>query len=199
MTSDDDIKSLKALNAAEANCTRCPLYRHATQVVPGEGPARAQIMLVGEEPGDREDLAGKPFVGPAGRILDEALAEAGLDRAKLFVTNAVKHFKFEQRGKRRLHKRPNAYEIDRCHHWFEFERAIVKPELIVAMGATAIRSVNGKPLTIATTRGRIVPLADGGHMIATVHPSYLLRIPDEADKRAQYRLFVRDLKLCKGR
>ena len=155
-------------------------------------------MLVGEQPGDREDMEGKPFVGPAGRVLDEAIAEAGLDRAKLFVTNAVKHFKFEQRGKRRLHKRPNVYEIDRCHHWFEFERSIVKPEVIVAMGATAIRSVNGKPLTIAKARGRILPLPDGGQMIATIHPSYLLRIPDEADKRAQYRLFVRDLKLCKG-
>ena len=198
MPNHDDITSLKALKAAETDCTRCPLYRHATQVVPGEGPARARIMLVGEQPGDREDLEGKPFVGPAGRILDEAIAEAGLDRAKLFVTNAVKHFKFEQRGKRRLHKRPNAYEIDRCRHWFEFERSLVKPEVIVAMGATAIRSVNGRPLTIAKARGRILPLPDGGQMIATIHPSYLLRIPDEADKRAQYRLFVRDLKLCKG-
>ena len=110
----DDMTSLKALRTAEAECTRCPLYRHATQAVPGEGPARARIMLVGEQPGDREDLQGKPFVGPAGRVLDEALAEAGLDRDKLFVTNAVKHFKFELRGKRRLHERPNAYEIDRC-------------------------------------------------------------------------------------
>jgi len=194
---DEEIKSLKALRAAEADCTRCPLYRHATQVVPGEGPARARIMLVGEQPGDREDIEGKPFVGPAGRILDEAIADAGLDRAALFVTNAVKHFKFEPRGKRRLHKRPNAYEIERCHHWFEFERALVKPALIVAMGASAIRSVNGRPLTIAKARGRITTLEDGGQMIATVHPSYLLRIPDAADKRAQYKLFVRDLRLCK--
>jgi uracil-DNA glycosylase len=119
-------------------------------------------MLVGEQPGDREDMEGKPFVGPAGRVLDEAIAEAGLDRAKLFVTNAVKLFKFEQRGKRRLHKRPNAYEIGHCHHWFDFERSIVKPEVIVAMGATAIRSVNGKPLTIAKARGRILPPPDGG-------------------------------------
>ena len=197
MASDDDIRSLKALKAAEAACTRCPLYRNATQAVPGEGPARARIMLVGEEPGDREDIEGKPFVGPAGRILDQALGEAGLDRSKLFVTNAVKHFKFEMRGKRRLHKRPNAYEIDQCRHWFEFERTLVKPEVIVAMGASAIRGVTGKSLTIAKVRGRLMPLADGGQMIATVHPSYLLRIPDEADKRAQYKLFVRDLKLCK--
>jgi len=194
----DDMTSLKALRTAEAECTRCPLYRHATQVVPGEGPARARIMLVGEQPGDREDLQGKPFVGPAGRILDEALAEAGLDRDKLFVTNAVKHFIFELRGKRRLHKRPNAYEIDRCRQWFELERSIVKPRIVVALGATAIRCVNGKPLTIAKARGRILPLSDGGQMIATIHPSFLLRIPDEADKRAQYKRLVRDLKLCKG-
>ncbi|HTQ82485.1 MAG TPA: UdgX family uracil-DNA binding protein [Pseudolabrys sp.] len=194
----DDMTSLKALRTAEAECTRCPLYRHATQVVPGEGPARARVVLVGEQPGDREDLQGKPFVGPAGRILDEALAEAGLDRDKLFITNAVKHFKFELRGKRRLHKRPNAYEIDRCRQWFELERSIVKPRIVVALGATAIRCVNGKPLTIAKARGRILPLSDGGQMIATIHPSFLLRIPDEADKRAQYKRLVRDLKLCKG-
>jgi DNA polymerase len=198
MTNDVEIRSLKALRFAEADCKRCSLYRNATQAVPGEGPARARIMLVGEQPGDREDIAGKPFVGPAGRILDQAIADAGLDRATVFITNAVKHFKFEPRGKRRLHKRPNAYEIDRCHHWFEFERALVKPELIVAMGASAIRSVNGRPLTIAKARGRITSLPDGGKIIATVHPSYLLRIPDKADRRAQYKLFVRDLKLCKG-
>jgi DNA polymerase len=198
MSPSDQITSLKVLKAAEQACTRCPLYRAATQAVPGEGPARAKIMLVGEQPGDREDIAGKPFVGPAGRILDDAIADAGLDREKIFVTNAVKHFKFEPRGKRRLHKRPNAYEIDRCRHWFEFERAIVKPKLIVALGATAIRSVNGKSLAIAKSRGRLLPLDGGARMIATVHPSYLLRIPDKASKRAQYKLFVRDLKLCRA-
>jgi DNA polymerase len=190
------IKSLRALAKAEADCTRCPLYRHATQVVPGEGSARSRIMLVGEQPGDREDLTGKPFVGPAGRILDEALADTGIERGDVFVTNAVKHFKFTQRGKRRLHKRPNAYEIDRCRWWLDLERAIVKPHVIVAMGATAIRAIYGKALTIARARGRLIPLPDGQQMIATMHPSYLLRIPDEADKRKQYRLFVRDLKLC---
>jgi DNA polymerase len=190
------IKSLRALAKAEADCTRCPLYRHATQVVPGEGSARSRIMLVGEQPGDREDLTGKPFVGPAGRILDEALADAGIERGDVFVTNAVKHFKFTQRGKRRLHKRPNAYEIDRCRWWLDLERAIVKPHVIVAMGATAIRAIYGTALTIARARGRLIPLPDGEQMIATMHPSYLLRIPDEADKRKQYRLFVRDLKLC---
>jgi uracil-DNA glycosylase family protein len=198
-TRQANIQTRRALAAAEAACTRCPLYRNATQVVPGEGPPRARIMLVGEQPGDREDIAGKPFVGPAGRILDAALADAGIDRAEVFVTNAVKHFKFTQRGKLRLHKRPNAYEIDRCHWWLDLERAIVKPAIIVAMGATAIRTVSGKPLTIGKVRGRLLPLPDGGDMIATVHPSYLLRIPDETDKRAQYRLFVRDLRVCNKR
>jgi len=154
-------------------------------------------MLVGEQPGDQEDRQGLPFVGPAGRVLDEAIAEAGLERSELFVTNAVKHFKFEPRGKRRLHKRPDAYEIDQCRQWLDFERALVKPRVIVAMGASAIRGVFGKTLTIASSRGRLMPLADGAQMIVTVHPSYLLRIPDEADKRKQYRLFVRDLALCK--
>jgi uracil-DNA glycosylase family protein len=194
----DIIKTLRALADAEAECTRCPLYKYAMQVVSGEGPSRARVMLVGEQPGDQEDKAGRPFVGPAGRILNEALADAGLDRKKLFVTNAVKHFKFKQRGKRRLHKRPNAYEIDRCHWWLDFERAIVKPELIVAIGATAIRSVAGRPLTIAKVRGKVSALDDGGRMIATIHPSYLLRIRDHADKQMQYRLFVRDLKLAKS-
>jgi len=197
MTTQAEIKTLKALAAAEAGCERCPLYRNATQAVPGDGPARSRIMLVGEQPGDQEDRQGLPFVGPAGRVLDQAIADAGLDRGRLFVTNAVKHFKFEPRGKRRLHKRPNAYEIDQCRRWLDVERAIVKPRLIVAMGATAIRGVHGKVLTIARSRGRLIPLPDGAQMIVTVHPSYLLRIPDEADKRKQYRLFVRDLKLCR--
>ena len=129
-----EITTLAALREAEAGCTRCPLYRDATQVVPGEGPSRAKVMFVGEQPGNDEDLAGRPFVGPAGRVLDRAIVEAGLDRTTIFVTNAVKHFKFEPRGKRRLHKRPNAYEIDRCRWWLDHERSIVKPELIVALG-----------------------------------------------------------------
>jgi DNA polymerase len=153
-------------------------------------------MLVGEQPGDQEDRQGLPFVGPAGRILDAALDDARLDRRKIFVTNAVKHFKFEMRGKRRLHKRPNAYEIDRCRQWLDAERALVKPKVVVAMGATAARGVSGKALTISRSRGRLISLANGVQMVVTVHPSYLLRIPDAADKRAQYRLFVRDLELC---
>ena len=196
MTEPITYRSLTSLAQAEAQCTRCPLYKNATQVVPGEGPARARLMMVGEQPGDKEDLEGKPFVGPAGGVLDRAIEEAGLDRRKVFVTNAVKHFKFEQRGKRRLHKKPNAYEIDRCHWWQEHELRIVKPELVVALGATALRSLTGKPLAIAKLRGHAVPLADGTPMVATIHPSYLLRIQDRDDKAAEYGRFVGDLRLC---
>jgi uracil-DNA glycosylase len=190
------IKSLKALRDAEEACTRCPLYKHATQVVPGEGPVRARIMMVGEQPGDQEDKQGKPFVGPAGGMLAKALEDAGIDRDAVFVTNAVKHFKFEQRGKRRLHKRPNAYEIDRCHWWLDFERRLVKPDIVVALGATAVRSISGRPTSINKIRGRVLTLQDGGRMLATIHPSYILRIEDEVDKRAEYRKFVTDLKAC---
>jgi DNA polymerase len=189
-------RSLAALAQAEAQCTRCPLYKNATQVVPGEGSSRARLMMVGEQPGDKEDLEGKPFVGPAGRMLDRAIEEAGLDRRKVFVTNAVKHFKFEQRGKRRLHKKPNAYEIDRCHWWQEQELRIIKPELVVALGATALRSLTGRPTAIAKLRGHVVPLADGTPLVATIHPSYLLRIQDHDDKAAEYGRFVADLRLC---
>jgi uracil-DNA glycosylase len=189
-------RSLTALAQAEAQCTRCPLYKNATQVVPGEGSSRARLMMVGEQPGDKEDLEGKPFVGPAGRMLDRAIEEAGLDRRKVFVTNAVKHFKFEQRGKRRLHKKPNAFEIDRCHWWQEQELRIIKPELVVALGATALRSLTGKPTAIAKLRGHAVPLADGTPLVATIHPSYLLRIQDHDDKAAEYGRFVADLRLC---
>ena len=189
-------RTLSALRKAEARCTRCPLYKYATQVVPGEGRAGARLMLVGEQPGDKEDLAGKPFVGPAGRILDQALEEAGVPRGDAFVTNAVKHFKFEMRGKRRLHKRPNAHEIERCKWWFEQERAIVKPAVIVAMGATAARSLFDRVVTIAKMRGEVHRLADGTAALVTVHPSYLLRIQDEADKQQEYRHFVSDLRLA---
>ena len=189
-------RSLTALAQAEAQCTRCPLYKDATQVVPGEGSARARVMMVGEQPGDKEDLAGKPFVGPAGRVLDRAIAEAGLEPRKIFVTNAVKHFKFEQRGKRRLHKKPNAYEIDRCRWWQEHELRIIKPELVVALGATALRSLTGRPAAIVKLRGRVVPMADGTPLIATIHPSYLLRIRDDKDRAEEYSRFVNDLRLC---
>ncbi len=190
------IRSLAALRAAEANCTRCPLYKYATQVVPGEGPAHARLMVVGEQPGDKEDIEGRPFVGPAGRILNQAIEEAGIDRKTVFVTNAVKHFKFEQRGKRRLHKKPNAYEIDRCKWWNDFERQIVKPDLVAALGATAARSLFGRPTTISKIRGQVVALPDGGRALVTIHPSALLRMPDEATKKMEYRRFVDDLKTC---
>jgi DNA polymerase len=151
-------------------------------------------MLVGEQPGDQEDRAGLPFVGPAGRVLDRALEEAGIARKQVFVTNAVKHFKYEMRGKRRLHKRPNAYEIDRCRWWQNLERQIVKPDVIVALGATAVRSVLGRPATIGSLRGRPVPLDDGATAFVTVHPSALLRIQDDADKKSAYAAFVADLR-----
>lgn len=188
------IRSLRALRGGEQSCTRCPLYKNATQVVPGEGRSRARIMLVGEQPGDQEDKQGKPFVGPAGRVLAEALDDAGIARGDCFITNAVKHFKFEQRGKRRLHKRPGAYEIDRCHVWLEKEIALVRPALIVALGATAVRSVCGKALTIGRIRGRVMPLGGERRMLATVHPSFILRIRDDGDRHAEIRHFVADLK-----
>jgi uracil-DNA glycosylase family protein len=188
------ITSLRELAKAESECTRCPLYKDATQAVPGEGRKHSHLMLVGEQPGDKEDLTGKPFVGPAGRVLDRALAEAGIARADVFVTNAVKHFKHEMRGKRRLHKRPNAYEIDRCKIWLEVERAIIRPTAIVALGATAARSLFGRTVTIAKTRGRMLRLADGTAGFVTIHPSWLLRIEDETDKEQEYRNFVADLR-----
>jgi uracil-DNA glycosylase len=188
------ITSLKELARAEQECTRCPLYKNATQAVPGEGRKHSRLMLVGEQPGDKEDLAGKPFVGPAGRILDQALEQAGIAREDAFVTNAVKHFKHEMRGKRRLHKRPNTYEIERCKIWLETERAIVKPVAVVALGATAARSLFGRVLTITKTRGRQLHLADGTAAFVTIHPSFLLRIEDEADKTREYRHFVADLR-----
>jgi DNA polymerase len=188
------VRTLPALREAENACRRCPLYRDATQAVPGEGPGHAKVMFVGEQPGDKEDLAGKPFVGPAGRVLDQALADAGIPRDETFVTNAVKHFKFEPRGKRRLHKTPNASEIERCRWWLERERAIVKPELVVALGATAARSLIGRIVTIGRARGQAMKLADGAQLLVTVHPSALLRVRDEADKRTAYAAFVKDLK-----
>ena len=191
------ITSLRDLAKAEGECTRCPLYKHdkhATQVVPGGGRSHSHLMLVGEQPGDKEDIAGKPFVGPAGQMLDRALAEAGIPRDEVFVTNAVKHFKHEMRGKRRLHKRPNAYEIDRCRVWLDVERAIIRPTAIVALGATAARSVLGRVVTIAQTRGRRLQLADGTDAFVTIHPSYLLRIKDPDDRQREYRNFVDDLR-----
>jgi DNA polymerase len=188
------VRSLAKLRDAEAACRRCVLYQFATQVVPGEGPIRAPLMLIGEQLGDQEDLAGRPFVGPAGRILDRALEEAGISRRDVFVTNAVKHFKHEMRGKRRLHKRPNAHEIERCRWWLERELAIVQPAAIVTLGATAARSVLGRAVSVLKLRGRAQPLPDGAMALVTIHPSFLLRIRDAADKEREYRNFVRDLR-----
>jgi len=190
------VKSLQQLAAAEAGCTRCPLYRDATQAVPGEGPHRAAFMLVGEQPGDKEDIAGKPFVGPAGRVLDQALHDAGIAREETFVTNAVKHFKHEMRGKRRLHKRPDSYEIERCRIWLDAERSLVKPATIVALGVTAARSLTGRIVTIGKVRGQPLAMEDGTKLIVTVHPSALLRIEDEVERHAAYRSFVADLKVA---
>ena len=192
--SHDPIKSLRGLAEAERGCRRCPLYRDATQAVPGQGPSRAPFMLVGEQPGDKEDLAGKPFVGPTGRILDAALKDAGIPREDTFVTNAVKHFKHEMRGKRRLHKRPNNYEIERCKIWLDRERELVEPSTIIALGVTAARSLTGKTVTIAKMRKTPVDMADGTKLVVTVHPSALLRIEDDDDRRAAYKDFVADLK-----
>lgn len=194
---DDDapvVKSLAGLREATNACRRCPLYKGATQAVPGQGPRHAELMLVGEQPGDKEDLAGLPFVGPAGRVLDRALAEAGIDRKTVFVSNAVKHFKHEMRGKRRLHKRPNAYEIERCNWWLQQERTIVKPAVIVALGATGARGVFGRPMAIGANRGKMLPLEDGVAGFVTIHPSALLRLQHDADKQREYRAFVADLK-----
>jgi uracil-DNA glycosylase len=188
------INSLRELAKAENECMRCPLYKDATQAVPGEGRRSARVMLVGEQPGDKEDLSGKPFVGPAGRVLDQALEDAGIPRSEVFVTNAVKHFKHEMRGKRRLHKRPNSYEIERCKIWLDVERAIVKPVAIVALGATAARSLLGRSVTITKARRQILHLPDGTAAFVTIHPSYLLRIEDEADKQREYDNFVADLR-----
>lgn len=180
-----------ALLEEARGCTRCHLYKCATQTVFGEGPLDARILFVGEQPGDQEDLAGRPFVGPAGRLFDRALAEAGIDRAGTYVTNAVKHFKFEQRGKRRIHQKPVGGEIAACRWWLEQERALIRPPLTIALGATAARSVFGKAVTIAALRGRPHPI-EGGEAWVTVHPSFLLRVRD--DKEAEYARFVEDLR-----
>lgn len=187
---------LNALREDAAHCTRCPLYRRATQTVFGEGPARARFVLVGEQPGDAEDIAGKPFVGPAGQILDRALDDAGIDRKTVYVTNAVKHFKFVPRGKRRIHSKPNASEIKACHPWLAGELAAIEPDFVVALGATAAQSLWGKAVAVTKLRGRELAWADGRRGLATVHPSYLLRIPDAASKAREHKKFVADLKLA---
>jgi DNA polymerase len=181
------------LSADAAACRRCPVYRNATQTVFGAGPLNAPVVLVGEQPGDREDLVGLPFVGPAGRVLDEALAAAGIDRKSLYVTNAVKHFKSTPRGKRRIHQKPNTYEIDRCRWWLDKELDLIKPRLTVALGATAAIALAGRSLTISKVRGEVLTFRNAYKGLVTVHPSYILRLRDAA-KEEQYARFVADLK-----
>jgi uracil-DNA glycosylase len=187
--------SLKILREEASTCRACHLWKNATQTVFGEGPQHAEVMLVGEQPGDREDLAGKPFVGPAGLMLDRALEEAGIDRKKAYVTNAVKHFKFVPRGKIRLHQKPTTPEIRACRQWYERELASIRPAVVVAMGATAAQSVFGKMTPINKSRGRPIPLEGGITAVVTVHPSFLLRQPDADARLREYQRFLADLKV----
>ena len=197
---DTNVKSAwRALKDEAADCTRCDLYKYATQTVFGEGPTNATIMFVGEQPGDQEDLAGRPFVGPAGRLFDSMLIEAGIDRARVYVTNAVKHFKFQQRGKRRLHSKPDSGEIKACRWWLEQEMELIRPPLTVALGATAARSLFGKVVTIGKLRGEPHRLADGSECWVTVHPSSLLRAPDEEARREGRKAFIADLRKIRDR
>ena len=191
--------SWEALLKDARKCTRCDLYEHATQAVFGEGPLDASIMFVGEQPGDQEDLAGRPFVGPAGQLFDAALEKAGIDRSTVYVTNAVKHFKFEHRGKKRIHSKPGAGEIEACRWWIEHERELIRPPVTVALGATAANSLFGKTMAIGKNRGVPMKLADGSECWITVHPSFLLRIPEEDRRREERQLFVRDLRRIKAR
>ncbi|HYD27660.1 UdgX family uracil-DNA binding protein [Brevundimonas sp.] len=190
--------TLAELDQAVQACRRCPLWRDATQGVCGEGPKKAKLMIVGEQPGDQEDLAGHPFVGPAGRVLDLALDEAGIDRDDVFVTNAVKHFKHEPRGKRRLHKTPSTGEVSACRWWLDAERRLVKPRVIVTLGATAALGVLSRKVAVTRERGRGIDLPDGAKALLTVHPSYLLRIPDAAARAGERSRFVADLKQARS-
>lgn len=189
-------RSVPALRAAAAHCRGCPLYLHATQTVFGEGAAHASIMLVGEQPGDREDLSGRPFVGPAGQLLDEALAESGLERRAVYVTNAVKHFNFEPRGKFRLHKRPPVSAVKACMPWLKAELATVKPAVVVLLGATAAQAVFGAKFRITRERGKVLEHELAPALIATLHPSAILRAPDERARAEGREALVTDLKLA---
>jgi uracil-DNA glycosylase family protein len=189
-----DTSSLAEVREAAGECTACHLHRRATQTVFGEGPKQAPIMLVGEQPGDYEDVAGKPFVGPAGKIMDRALEEAGIDRKEVYVTNAVKHFKWEPRGKRRIHKKPNAREIAACRPWLEAELRLVKPKLLLVLGATAAQAIFGPSFRVTRERGKVLSSELAPKVMATVHPSSLLRQPDEESREREYARFVADLR-----
>jgi probable DNA metabolism protein len=192
-----DLELLRATKEASA-CHRCPLYGPATQTVFGEGPADAPVMFIGEQPGDQEDTIGRPFVGPAGQMMDRAMEAAGIDRRTVYVTNAVKHFKFTPRGKRRIHQTPEVPEIQACNFWLDVERVHVRPRLLVLLGASAARAVLGRTVTIGRERGRPIRLADGQAVFVTVHPSFLLRIPDAAAKAREYEAFVGDLRAIRA-
>jgi uracil-DNA glycosylase family protein len=189
-----ETKSLRVMREAVQDCRGCDLYRQATQAVFGEGPNSAQVVFVGEQPGNEEDLAGRPFVGPAGRIFDQALEEAGIDRAQAYVTNAVKHFKFEERGKRRIHKKPSAAEATACKPWLAAEIQILKPRIIVCLGATAAQSLLGKQFRLTHDRGKPIEHSWAPYVVATTHPSAILRIPDHASRHEEYARLVSDLK-----
>jgi DNA polymerase len=193
MSSDD----LAAARREAAGCTRCPLHAQATQTVFGEGPDHAAVMIVGEQPGDAEDLAGRPFVGPAGQVLDRVSQEAGIDRQTVYVTNAVKHFKFEPRGKRRIHQKPNAGEIQKCRWWLTQEVELVQPRLVIAMGKTALYGLTGFDGRLADQRGRVMEWEGGRHLVATVHPSYLLRLPDRTMQERETARFRADLVMAR--
>ena len=195
MSRDD---ALRRLRAAAAHCRECPLGARATQTVWGEGPSHARLMMVGEQPGDREDLLGRPFVGPAGRLLDRALADLGLARETIYLTNAVKHFKFELRGKRRMHKTPGQLEIMACHHWLESEIDAVGPDLIVALGATAAKALMGRAVPVMKLRGQVLEREAGAPVLVTLHPSALLRGPPE-DREAAYAVWLADLRIAARR
>ncbi len=186
--------TLPLLRAAAADCKACDLWKRGTQTVFGEGPRRAEVLFVGEQPGNEEDLTGKPFVGPAGRIMDSALVEAGIDRSRVYVTNVVKHFKWEPRGKRRIHKKPNAQEIAACSPWLRAEIGVVKPKVIVALGATAAQALLGPKFRVTKERGKFIESELAPYVMATVHPSSILRAPDDETRRLEYRKFVDDLK-----
>lgn len=186
--------TLGAVRDIAKGCKACDLYKRGTQTVFGEGPRKAGIMLVGEQPGDAEDIAGHPFVGPAGRLLDKALDEAGIDRARVYVTNVVKHFKWEPRGKRRIHAKPNAAEISACRPWLETEIALVKPRVLICLGATAAQALLGKAFKVSRQRGELVASSLAPLVGATVHPSSILRAPDDESRRLEMTRFVQDLR-----
>lgn len=190
----DPKASLDELRAAAADCTGCDLYKNAIQTVFGEGRVRSDLMLVGEQPGDAEDRAGKPFVGPAGKLLDKALEAAGIERRRVYVTNAVKHFKWEPKGKRRLHKKPSAREIAACRPWLEAEIGVIKPTVIVALGATGAQTLLGKDFRVTQQRGESIDSPLAPHVMATVHPSSILRAPDDETRRMERKRFVQDLR-----